>query len=43
MKRVGGDVVENISNFVDQVENAALVVKEGLELRSDKLQKKSRN
>ena len=39
MKRVGGDVVENISNFVDQVENTALVLKEGLEFRSDKLQK----
>jgi hypothetical protein len=37
VKRVGGDIVENISNFFDQAENTALVIKEGLELRSDKL------
>jgi hypothetical protein len=35
VKRVGGDVVENISNFLDQAENIVLVVKEGLELGSD--------
>ena len=41
MERVGGDVLENISNFVDEGENGALVLEECLEFRSDKLQKSS--
>ena len=37
MERVGGDVAENISDFVDQTESIVLILKEGLEFRSDKL------
>jgi hypothetical protein len=39
VERVGGDVVENIGDFVDQGENIALILEEGLEFRSDKLKK----
>ena len=42
MKRVGGHLVEYISDFFDQVKNTALVLKEGLELRSDKLRNSSK-
>lgn len=41
MERVGGDVIENISDFVDQTEDTAFVLKEGLKFRSDKLHRPS--